>query len=352
MNSKTIDGVPRALLMKAANRLSDLGQAPISEPLFAILNAHSAELRALLDAPESCAHEWQSPVISSMPDYCAKCAIDKPAAQPQGEPVGYRDPSQRWATIKADNKAKMEADGHDLSCFSVPLYAKQTAPVARLGVHHVLGAIHNVPGFPGVKGNHIHDLTALLNGVLTEAEQPAPADQGTTSDKYRAELYDEVWQAARALGFGNVTEALDFLAREVGEPYAYEYDFATMLYTSGPGKFKKILTNEAPDQHEIDAGCIINVKPLYSPEQRKYDDTLLPFLALMRKELHANSHKGDRDGWLGMTSGAALSEIDHHRKKLVCAVACSNADAIKEYAADVANCAMMLADVCGVLGRA
>lgn len=214
----------------------------------------------------------------------------------------------------------------------------------RLGPHHVLGAIHNVPGFPGVKGNHIHDLTALLNGVLDEAaaqpqgepvawqyrvsagpqtgwslwhdgkgeefkqsyqvetrplyaEQPAP--EGTTSDKYRAELYDEVWQKARDLGFSSVTEAL----RAV----------------SGP---------------------------------QKYDDTLLPFLALMRKELHANSDKGDREGWLGMSAESALCEIDHHSAKLKHAVHSANAELIREHAADVANCAMMVVDVCGDLDRA
>ena len=37
------------------------------------------------------------------------------------------------------------------------------------------------------------------------AEQP---DTGTSSDKYKAELYDEVWQLARDMGFGNVTDAL------------------------------------------------------------------------------------------------------------------------------------------------
>lgn len=142
------------------------------------------------------------------------------------------------------------------------------------------------------------------------------------------------------------------VAVEPGEPYAYEYEFATVLYIGGPGKFKKIITHEAPDQHEIDAGCIINVKPLYSAEPRKYDDTLLLFLALMRKELHANSDKGDREGWLGMTSGTALAEVRHHVLKLENALADAEAPLIKEHAADVANCAMMLADVCGVLGRA
>lgn len=40
----------------------------------------------------------------------------------------------------------------------------------------------------------------------------ASDDDGTTSDKYRAELYDEVWQRARDMGYANVTMALDDLA--------------------------------------------------------------------------------------------------------------------------------------------
>jgi hypothetical protein len=36
--------------------------------------------------------------------------------------------------------------------------------------------------------------------------------EGTTSNKYRAELYDEVWQRARDMGFANVTMALAELA--------------------------------------------------------------------------------------------------------------------------------------------
>ncbi len=40
-----------------------------------------------------------------------------------------------------------------------------------------------------------------------------PLTSGTTSDKYRAELYDETWGKARGMGYGNVTEALAELAR-------------------------------------------------------------------------------------------------------------------------------------------
>ena len=47
-----------------------------------------------------------------------------------------------------------------------------------------------------------------------EADAPAaPTAGGTTSDKYRAELYDEVWQRARDMGYGNVTDALVELER-------------------------------------------------------------------------------------------------------------------------------------------
>lgn len=49
------------------------------------------------------------------------------------------------------------------------------------------------------------------------AAPPAPEQDGqpagTTSYQYRAELYDEVWQKARDMGYGNVTEALVALER-------------------------------------------------------------------------------------------------------------------------------------------
>lgn len=83
--------------------------------------------------------------------------------------------------------------------------------------------------------------------------------------------------------------------------------------------------------------------------REKYDDTLLPFLALMRAELHANSHKGDREAWLGMSTESALCEVEHHLSKLRHAVHSADGQLVREHAADVANCAMMLADIAGVL---
>lgn len=77
------------------------------------------------------------------------------------------------------------------ACKKCPGAQHQGESVGKLGVHHVLGAIHNVQGFPGVKGNHIHDLTALLNGVLNDAEHPAPVAVVMPED-WEDQLMDEM----------------------------------------------------------------------------------------------------------------------------------------------------------------
>lgn len=78
----------------------------------------------------------------------------------------------------------------------------------------------------------------------------------------------------------------------------------------------------------------------------KYTEVLIPFMALMEAELHANSSKGDRPGWLAMTPSAALLEIYGHTAKLSAAVKNWDRIKIKEHSVDVANMAMMLLDVC------
>jgi len=90
-------------------------------------------------------------------------------------------------------------------------------------------------------------------------------------------------------------------------------------------------------------------EPVVVPD--KYDDVLLPFLSLMRNELHANAGKGDRPGWLVMTPGECLLEIYYHLGKLQKGVKDGNSMWIKEYAADVANMSMMLTDICACLDK-
>ena len=88
------------------------------------------------------------------------------------------------------------------------------------------------------------------------------------------------------------------------------------------------------------------------PAAQKYDDTLLPFVALMRKELHSNEGKGDRPGWLAMSADTCMLEIIYHFGKLQASVKRGDGDGINEYAADVANMCMMLTDICGSLAYA
>lgn len=56
---------------------------------------------------------------------------------------------------------------------------------------------------------HWMPLPAAPGDTAPPAEQP----DGTTSARYRAELYDEVWEKARSMGYGNATEALAELER-------------------------------------------------------------------------------------------------------------------------------------------
>ncbi|MDP2369364.1 hypothetical protein [Rhodoferax sp.] len=83
------------------------------------------------------------------------------------------------------------------------------------------------------------------------------------------------------------------------------------------------------------------------PVPGKYDDVLRPFVSLMERELHANTGKGDRPGWLSMSADEVLLEIYYHVAKLQKAIRNNDGPRIQEHAADVANMAMMALDVCG-----
>jgi hypothetical protein len=92
------------------------------------------------------------------------------------------------------------------------------------------------------------------------------------------------------------------------------------------------------------------------------------FVGLMVRELAANNGKGNRMGWLEMTRKDAVAEVHWHASKLAVAAKeaaeedpgkggtvlarAAHADACRdtvEFAADVANCALMLLDCTGLL---
>ena len=81
----------------------------------------------------------------------------------------------------------------------------------------------------------------------------------------------------------------------------------------------------------------------------RFNEVLEPFMALMESELQANTAKGDRPAWLQMTPEQCLLEIYYHVSKLQKAVRDSDRARVAENTADVANMAMMMADICGLL---
>lgn len=133
-----------------------------------------------------------------------------------------------------------------------------------------------------------------------------------------------------------------------GEPVAYR-----VVFNDGEKSKWEDGTPQSQDLYDVRDGVIRGVERAYAeqpaPVAQKYDDTLLPFFAMMRKELHANVGKGDRPGWLSMSSDTCLLEIIYHFGKLQKAVKSRDGDGIREYAADVANMSMMLVDICGLL---
>jgi len=52
-----------------------------------------------------------------------------------------------------------------------------------------------------------------LVAMLPEIREAIRQQNSTTGDKYRAELYDEVWQQARGMGYLSVSGALGALAQ-------------------------------------------------------------------------------------------------------------------------------------------
>lgn len=73
------------------------------------------------------------------------------------------------------------------------------------------------------------------------------------------------------------------------------------------------------------------------------------FAEAMQRELDANEHKG---GWGDVDQRVLVNDVAYHVLKLMRALRTGPATRVLEHAADVANCAMIVADSAGVLNVA
>jgi hypothetical protein len=146
---------------------------------------------------------------------------------------------------------------------------------------------------------------------------------------------------------------LDPRAQAIWDAVEARIDAAPIDGISAEGQYSETVFNgQRLYVDGLRAGRLAAIAALSSlPAQAvgKYDDVLKPFVALMEVELHANSGKGDRPGWLAMSREELLLEIYYHLAKLQKAALKNDAGGIREFGADVANMAMMLVDKCEAL---
>lgn len=176
--------------------------------------------------------------------------------------------------------------------------------------------------YPDIAGDILDDILAT---ALAAAPSPATVKESLTAEKPEAQAgADERLAAEHAY----TIDAFDYACNPVGSR-----DWT--LYWKG------WQAAGAPPK-PAEGGAVVALTG-------KYGAVLRPFVAMMDAELHANAGKGDRPGWLAMSADTCLLEIYYHVAKLQKAVRKDQGNAICEHAADVANMAMMLVDICGGL---
>jgi hypothetical protein len=134
-----------------------------------------------------------------------------------------------WSDLRSKYGDESEAEEGFYAGYIAAITAQQGAIIVPPGYKMVVAERKTADDFSGYIESFRSEAAALFNAgmdaVLSHAApSPArlnpPADEGTTGDKYRAELYDEVWQKARDMGYGNVTGALIDLQRMKSSPPA------------------------------------------------------------------------------------------------------------------------------------
>lgn len=176
--------------------------------------------------------DWQKYLCAFLTERMAQYELTTSESEQYHDPADTNQESQNSQSISApelftvpsstDNYGFGYVDGTDLS--SLRLYRD-----------HLLAILESLPEGSLVTSDKYQQDVRLLNKfadaahaqmqeAFTERDEVISQHEGdgTTSNKYKAELYDEVWQKARALGFSNVTMALDALYKLSVKPELLE----------------------------------------------------------------------------------------------------------------------------------
>lgn len=84
------------------------------------------------------------------------------------------------------------------------------------------------------------------------------------------------------------------------------------------------------------------------PELPPWATMITQFATQMRREMHANAYKGN--AWRALDQEQHDAELMYHVLKLIYSARAGHTVGVLEHAADVGNCAAMMADKHGVLG--
>ena len=317
-NNPTIDGVSRELLERVAYRLSDLKQCELSETLFAIL---SDPFKCnFCDDKKSVCVDWEAGEWMS----CPKCSPESNA------PAVERQEPAICAQIQAllDIDARGSLAPHGIGGLARELLTKSKSTIAQLQAR--IDELESGRGEPVAWSVHWQDsgepylITRKMERMSRLADDP---------DFKIIPLFTAQPAPVAVVLPARFIQVMNFL---YGTDELDGYHFGDE-HPSGRALWWRPELRKCLDAFSEPA------------QSDKYDDVLLPFLSLMRAELHANAHKGDRPGWLQMDRKTAVLEVFYHMGKLHQAVHRDETAAIKEYAADVASMCMMLLDVCNCL---
>ena len=115
----------------------------------------------------------------------------------------------------------------------------------------------------------IEQLAEQRDSAIAElAKLRTELGDGTTGNKYRAELYDEVWQKARDMGFGNVTNALSTLEVQRAEQWSLRREAEAKVDTQAA-----VIAELQADLAKLRAGQGVNQQLLEALEELIYAHT-------------------------------------------------------------------------------